>query len=125
MTPIPETVKQAWADRVGYPVFATADANGVPNAIYVGALDIYDDHTIVIADNYFSKTKANILAGSKAALVFLSKGGKSYQIKGSIETATDGPWFDFMKRINPAKHPGHAAAVIRVEAVFSGSQQLA
>ncbi len=124
MKTLPEIVKKAWENREGYPVFTTVDATGVPNAIYVGALAIYDDCTIVIADNYFDKTKANILSGSKAALVFITKDKKSYQIKGSIEYAAEGVLFDFMKTINPPGYPGHGAAALKVGAVYSGSERL-
>lgn len=125
MTLLPEIVKQGWDDREGFPVFTTVDASGVPNAIYVGVIQIYDDNTIIIANNKFDKTKSNILAGSKAALLFITKDKKSYQIKGSIEYATSGPLFEAMKRINLEGSPGHAAAVIKVEAVYSGAEQLA
>ena len=43
-----------------------------------------------IADNFFFKTRANIEAGSPAALLFLTNDGKSYQIKGTIELLAEG-----------------------------------
>jgi predicted pyridoxine 5'-phosphate oxidase superfamily flavin-nucleotide-binding protein len=124
MIALPKVVKEAWESREGYPVFTTVDASGLPNAVYVGAIGIYDDHTIVIAENYLNKTKANILAGSKASLVFLTKGRKSYQIKGSIEYAKSGPLFSFMESINVPGYPGHAAVAIKVESVYSGAERL-
>jgi hypothetical protein len=30
-----------------------------------------------------------------------------------------------MKGWNPTKHPGHAVAVLRIEEIYSGSEQLA
>lgn len=124
MTALPNIVKEAWANREGYPVLTTVDTTGLPNAIYVGAIDIYDDNTIVVAENYLNKTKANILSGSKASLVFLTKERKSYQIKGSVEYIQSGPIFDFMKRINVPGYPGHAAVAIKVKVVYSGAEQL-
>ncbi|MGZ0655253.1 pyridoxamine 5'-phosphate oxidase family protein [Coraliomargarita sp. W4R53] len=124
MTALPQIVKEAWKAREGYPVFTTVDTSGLPNAVYVGAVGIYDDHTIVIANNYLSKTKANILSGSKASLVFLTKERRSYQIKGSIEYAERGPLFDFMKSVNVPGYPGHAAVAIKVESVYSGAEKL-
>jgi len=125
MAKIPELVKCAWEKRTGFPVFATTDENSQANAIYVGALNIFDDETIVIANNYFNKTLANIKSGSKGALVFITEDKKAYQIKGSIEYATSGPYFDFMNSINPEGYPGLGATVIRVETVYSGAEKLA
>jgi predicted pyridoxine 5'-phosphate oxidase superfamily flavin-nucleotide-binding protein len=124
MTALPDIVKEAWEAREGYPVFTTVDSTGLPNAVYVGAIAIYDEQTIVIAENYLNKTKANILAGSKASLVFLTKDRKSYQIKGSIEYLKEGPLFEFMKSINIPGYPGHAAVAIKVESVYSGADKL-
>jgi predicted pyridoxine 5'-phosphate oxidase superfamily flavin-nucleotide-binding protein len=124
MTALPKIVKEAWEAREGYPVFTTVDKTGLPNAVYVGAIAIYDDQTIVIAENYLNKTKANILAGSKASLVFLTKERKSYQIKGSIEYTKEGPLFDYMKSINVPGYPGHAAVAIKVESVYSGAEKI-
>ncbi len=105
-------------------MLATVDAAGVPNAIYASSVREYGDDTGVIADNYFKKTRANILAGSRGSLVFITKERKSYQLKGRFEYLTSGPIFDAMKQWNPAKHPGVAAAALRVEQVYCGGEQL-
>ncbi len=125
MTSIPPSVLAAWANRDGYAVLATVDQSGVPNAVYVGALQLLGTDAVVIADNYFAKTRANIRAGSSGALVFLTKDKKSFQLKGKFEYLTAGPVFDEMKRWNPARHPGVAAAVLRVQEVYSGAERLA
>ena len=124
MKNIPESVQIAWASREGPAVLATVGVDGQPNAIYVNSVRGFGDDTLVVADNYFHKTRANILAGSKGALVFLTKERKSYQFKGSFTYHTAGAIFDDMKTWNPAKHPGRAAAALKVEQVFSGAEQL-
>jgi len=111
-------------EREPIAVLTTVAADGTPNAIYVGSVGRFDDSTFFVANNYFHKTKENILAGSKASLLFLTKEGKAFQIKGDIELQDSGPIFDEMKRINPEKYPGHSAAVLHVEEVFSGAEQL-
>lgn len=125
MITIPEAVRTAWTNREGPAVFTTVDASGVPNSVYVGSLQVHDDNTVVIADNYFHKTRANLLAGSHGALLFLTKERKSFQLKGSIEYLTAGPIFDEMKQWNPTKHPGVAAAVLHLEEIYSGAERLA
>ena len=102
----PETVQTAWSNRDGPIILATVDSEGQPNAIYAGSVREYGDDSLVVADNYFHKTRANIHAGSKGALLFITKDHKSYQIKGRFEYHTAGPVFDDMKTWNPVKHPG-------------------
>lgn len=124
MKKIPEPVLKAWHDREPIAVLNTVAPDGTPNAIYVGVVGLFDDSTFFVANNYFHKTKENILSGSKASLLFITNEKKAFQIKGSIELQDSRPVFDEMKRINPEKYPGHSAAVLHVEAVFSGAEQL-
>ncbi len=125
MTALPEIVTQAWEQHEGPIVLTTVDRAGNPNAIYATCVRKISEDTLVVVDNFFNKTRANILAGSKAALLFITKEGKSYQVKGHIEYHTAGPVFDEMKQWNPAKLPGHAAAALKVDQVFAGGEQLA
>jgi len=125
MTHLPDIVSQAWEQREGPIVLTTVDREGTPNAIYATCVRKVSEDTWVVADNFFNKTRANILAGSKASLLFITKEGKSYQVKGRLEYHTEGPVFDAMKQWNPEKLPGHAATALKVEQVFSGGEQLA
>jgi predicted pyridoxine 5'-phosphate oxidase superfamily flavin-nucleotide-binding protein len=124
MPQLPETVKDAWEKRNGPAVFTTVDEGSMPNAIYVTCVALYDDGTVLIADNYFDKTRRNILTGSKGSLLFMAEGNKAYQIKGTIRYHRRGPVFDHMKSWNPQKHPGNAAAALAVEEVYSGAEKL-
>ncbi|NLI08676.1 MAG: pyridoxamine 5'-phosphate oxidase family protein [Thermotogaceae bacterium] len=124
MPVLPEHVSQGWENREGPTVLTTVDAEGNPNAIYATCVSKYREDILVVADNFFNKTRANILADSPASLLFITKEGKSYQIKGKIEYHTQGAVFDDMKKWNPASLPGHAAAALKVEQVFSGAEKL-
>jgi len=119
-----QEVIQAWEDRNGPVVFTTVDGSGVPNSIYATCVGRFDESTLVVADNYFDKTRSNIKNGSRGSVLFITTGNKAYQVKGTIEYHTEGTLFDFMKSWNPEKHPGHAAAVLRVEEAFSGAKKL-
>ncbi|MFA7172284.1 MAG: pyridoxamine 5'-phosphate oxidase family protein [Kiritimatiellia bacterium] len=121
---LPEIVKQAWEQREGAIVLTTVDAEGQPNAIYVTCVSRYDDERIVVADNYFDKTRKNIRAGSRGAILFITSEKKAYQLKGLIEYHESGPVFDDMKSWNPKQHPGHAAAALLVREVYSGAEKL-
>ena len=124
MSELPEDVSKAWNDRKGPVVFTTVDEEGVPNAIYATCVSKFNEGTIVIADNYFDKTRKNILAGSKGSVLFITNEGKAFQVKGTIEYHKEGSIFEDMKKWNPTKHPGHAAAVLKVEEVYSGPKKL-
>ena len=124
MSAIPELVAQAWKDRQGPIILTTVGQDGVPNSIYASCVSLYGNDTVVVADNYFDKTKSNILAGSKGTLLFITKENKSFQIKGSFDYLISGEIYDDMKTWNPSKHPGHAAAALRIEAVYSGAEKL-
>ena len=124
MAILPEDVGTAWEKRKDAIVLTTVDKDGVPNSIYATCVSKYDEETIVVADNYFDKTQKNILAGSKGSVLFNTDEGASFQIKGRIEYLKDGPVFEDMKKWNPTKHPGHAAAALKVEEVYSGAKKL-
>jgi len=124
MASLPENVRQAWDDRDGPVVLATVSPDGVPNIIYAGCVGLFGDDRLVVADNYFDKTRRNLRTGGNGALLFRSNQGKAYQVKGPLEYHTAGDIFDHMKTWNPAKHPGHAAAALRVEEVYCGAEKL-
>jgi len=124
MTLIPKKVSKAWENRKGPVIFTTVDKSSVPNAIYVTCVNKFDEETITIADNYFDKTRSNILSGSKGAILFMTNEDKAYQVKGTIEYHKKGDVFEDMKKWNPKQHPGHAVAILKVEEVYSGAEKL-
>ena len=124
MVKLPENARNAWEDRNGPVVLSTVDANGTPNSIWASCVRLLSDARIVVADNFFDKTRANILAGSSGSILFMTKKRESFQVKGSIDYQKDGETFDDMKTWNGAR-PGHAVAVLNVEEVYSGAEKLA
>jgi predicted pyridoxine 5'-phosphate oxidase superfamily flavin-nucleotide-binding protein len=125
MIKLPESVKKAWEERDGAIVLTTVNEQGITNAIYATCVSIYNDNTIVVADNYFDKTRKNILSNSAASILFITKDGTSYQLKGSITYYKEGEIFDNMKKWNPTEHPGHAAVALNITDVYSGADKLA
>jgi predicted pyridoxine 5'-phosphate oxidase superfamily flavin-nucleotide-binding protein len=124
MAVLPELVMKEWEKREGPIVFSTVDTKGIPNAIYANSVSMYDSKTIVVADNYFDKTRKNILSGSKGSILFITNDKKSFQVKGSIKYHRTGKIFNDMKKWNPDKYPGYAAVALKVEEVYSGSEKL-
>ena len=124
MSDLPEEVINAWDNRKGPAVLATVDAEGMPNIIYATCVNRYAADTLVIADNYFDKTRQNILRGSKGSILFITKDNKAFQIKGRLEYHRTGQVYEDMKKWNPGRHPGHAALLFKIDNVYSGSIKL-
>jgi predicted pyridoxine 5'-phosphate oxidase superfamily flavin-nucleotide-binding protein len=67
---------------------ATASTDGTPNVVPIGAFKFLDDETLLISDQYFGKTHANLKGNPKIALVWWGEKG-GYQIKADITIHTD------------------------------------
>jgi len=124
MPNLPPEVLAAWNNRNGAVVLTTVDANGLPNSIYASSVGLHGDDTLVVADNYFDKTRKNLESERKGLILFMTKDNKAYQIKGRLEYHRTGVIFDEMKQWNSPKHPGVAAAALHVEEVYSGGTKL-
>jgi hypothetical protein len=124
MKKLPEEVIAAWNNREKAVILTTVDSKGIPNSIYASCVGLYEESAVVIADNYFDKTQRNILSGSPASVLFITKDGKPYQLKGSLSYKKEGPVFDFMKSWNPKRHPGKAATVLHAKEIYSGAKKI-
>jgi len=125
MNVLPKEVIDAFDNKRKEPVvLTTVDSEGLPNAIYATCVKRFGDNRIVIADNYFDKTRKNIFSGSKGSILFITDNKVAFQIKGTLEYHKDGEIFEDMKKWNPVKHPGHGALALKVEEVYSGSKKL-
>jgi len=124
MTPLPEAFRTAW-ERAQKPlVFATSNGRGTPNAIYVTCIRLYDDDTILIADNYFNKTRDNIRGGGTGSVLLITDERKAFQVKGTVTYHTEGPYRDFMRECLDPKYPVVGVAALAIEEIFSGAERL-
>ena len=124
MPDLPPEVSKAWDHHNGPIVLVTVDQNGRPNAIYATCVGKFGNDTLVVADNFFDKTRRNILQGSQGAILFITKDNKAFQVKGKLAYHRSGAIYEDMKKWNPPQHPGHAAVALTVEEVYSGAQKL-
>ncbi len=74
-------------------VLATATTDGTPNAVPVGAKKIIDDETILISDQFFGKTLANMKTNPKVAVTYWD-GHEGYQLKGTVTIETSGQRYE-------------------------------
>lgn len=76
-------------NKVPTVVLATATEEGVPNAVPVGAKKLVDDETILISDQFFNKTAANMANNPNASITFWED-HEGYQLKGTVTIETSG-----------------------------------
>ncbi|MEF2845438.1 MAG: pyridoxamine 5'-phosphate oxidase family protein [Eggerthellaceae bacterium] len=95
MAVLPIEVK-ALFEKVPTVVFATATADGQPNACIVGMKFVIDDETIYLSDQFFKKTLANVKANDKVAVVFW-EGHDAYHIHGTARYVNEGEEFEKLK----------------------------
>jgi hypothetical protein len=100
--------------------FATASKNGAPNAVPIGAFKLLDDETMLISDQYFNKTLANLKENPQAAVSFWGEKG-GFQIKGTVTIHTSGKIFNddvaWVKELKPNLVP-KSAVVMKITGVF-------
>jgi predicted pyridoxine 5'-phosphate oxidase superfamily flavin-nucleotide-binding protein len=110
--------------KVPTAILATATADGAPNAVPVGAKKIIDAETILISDQFFNKTAANLKSNPKVVVTFW-EGHEGYQIKGTATIETSGAryeetakWIEDMgaKAGFPLKSKG--AVIIKIDEIF-------
>jgi len=99
---------------------ATAAKDGTPNVVPIGAFRLIDDGTILISDQFFRKTLANMKANPKIALSYWGEKG-GFQIKGTVTLHTEGKIFQddvaWVKEIRPTLEP-KTAVVMKITDVF-------
>ncbi len=128
MAKLPEEVKNA-IDNAAFACVATANSQALANVVYVGYLKYLDDETIVIADNKFEKTRANIDSNPKLAFVVLDpEAHKAFQVKGDVTVYTEGEELDSVIEWVHSNHPEmtpKAAVHLHVHEVYCGDKRLA
>ena len=106
-------------------VLCTATADGIPNAVPVGAKKIIDAETILISDQFLNKTLANMQNNPRVAVTFW-EGHEGYQLKGTVIIETSGERFeqtarwidDLSAKVGfPLKSKG--AVIMKIEEIYA------
>jgi uncharacterized protein len=101
--------------------FATSSKNGIPNVVPIGAFKILNDGTLLVSDQFFNKTLANMQENPVAALSWWGEKG-GFQIKGTVTIHTDDEVFKddvaWMKELKPALKP-KSAIVLKITGVYT------
>jgi predicted pyridoxine 5'-phosphate oxidase superfamily flavin-nucleotide-binding protein len=112
-------------EKVPFAIIATATSDGIPNAVPIGAKKTIDRETILISDQFFNKTLANMKANPRVSLTYWEENA-GYQLKGSVTIETTGSRFketarwveEIGKKLGfPLKSKG--AVILRVEEIYA------
>ncbi|MEI6294403.1 MAG: pyridoxamine 5'-phosphate oxidase family protein [Methanomicrobiales archaeon] len=99
---------------------ATSSKGGIPNVVPIGAFKLLDDETLLISDQFFNKTLANLKENPKAAISYWGEKG-GYQIKGAVTIHTNDKIFSedvaWMKELRPSLTP-KSAVIMKISDVF-------
>jgi predicted pyridoxine 5'-phosphate oxidase superfamily flavin-nucleotide-binding protein len=84
---IPKSIQKIFKEDNAV-AFGTATLDGNPNINMIGIKKIQDDETVILADNYFNKTLANVQKNNKGTILTKRAEDKLwYQLKGTYESA--------------------------------------
>ncbi|MDI6719396.1 MAG: pyridoxamine 5'-phosphate oxidase family protein [Methanomicrobiales archaeon] len=121
MVTLTDEIKAVFAKNKIFPV-ATASREGVPNVAPIAFVQIADDETIWVGDNYMVKTLANVKENPKMAIFFWDPDSKRcFQVKGDVRVETSGARYEKMKATMKAKneaYPAKSLLVLSVKEVF-------
>ncbi|NLN38478.1 MAG: flavin-nucleotide-binding protein [Smithella sp.] len=97
------------ATKVMY--LSTASKDGSPNVVPIGAVKFLDDETLLISDQFFNKTLANLQENPKIALAWWGE-KEGYQVKADITIHTEGEIFrqnvEWVKSLKATLNPKSA-----------------
>ena len=97
-------------------VLATADGDGVPNAVPIYYTKVLDDDKLMLVDNYMKKTLVNIRQNPKVS-VSVWNGKIGYQFKGTAQVETSGPHFDAAKEL-VKNHVPKGVVIADIESIY-------
>ena len=122
MVKMPPEVKETLEKQKPVPI-ATASKTGVPNVVFIGLLKIIDDETLMIADNFFYKTAANLAENPKISILcYNGETKKSFQIKGNVTLCKEGENFNQMREwvhgINN-KLPAKGCVMVKISEIYN------
>ena len=114
-------MKEAFSKMKVFPV-ATAAKDGTPNVIPLAMVELVDDETIWVTDNFMNKSLSNLRTNPKIAIYIWGPEIKGcFQIKGVTSIKTSGPEYEEMKakinKKNPAL-PARSLVIVRITEVY-------
>jgi uncharacterized protein len=114
-------MKEAFSKMKIFPI-ATASKEGTPNVIPLGMVELVNDETIWLTDNFMNKTLSNIRVNPKVAMYIWGPEIKGcFQIKGVASIKNAGPEYEEMKaKVNKKRPelPARSLVIVKITEVF-------
>ncbi len=114
-------MKEAFSKMKVFPV-ATAAKDGTPNVVPLAMVELHNDETIWITDNFMNKSLSNLRINPKCAIYIWGPEIKGcFQIKGVTSIKTSGPEYEEMKaNINRKRPelPARSLVIMKITEVF-------
>ena len=121
MVKLTADMKEAISKMKVFPI-ATASKDGIPNVVPLAMVELRNDDTIWITDNFMNKTMSNLRTNPKIAIYIWGPEIKGcFQIKGVTSIKTSGPEYDEMKaNINRKRPelPARSLVIVKITEVF-------
>ena len=126
MPSIPTSVLAAWQQREDNCVLTSISSDGTPNSVWILCVDIIDEDTLLMADNFMVKTQINSLAECYGSLLMLAPERVSYQFKGRLAYHHDDPMHELaLQKWPPPKFPVKGAVTLSVDKIYAGAEEVA
>jgi predicted pyridoxine 5'-phosphate oxidase superfamily flavin-nucleotide-binding protein len=121
MVKLTADMKEAISKMKVFPI-ATASKDGTPNVVPLAMVELHNDDTIWITDNFMNKTMSNLRTNPKIAIYIWGPEIKGcFQIKGVTSIKTSGPEYDEMKADINRKRPelpARSLVIVNITEVF-------
>ena len=111
--------------KVRNAVLSTATVDGIPNAVPIGAKKIIDAETILISDQYFNKTLANMKSNPRVSVMYWEE-REGYQLKGTVTIETSGErykdtvrWIDELSAKFGLSLKSKGAIIFKIEEIYN------
>jgi uncharacterized protein len=119
---IPQDIQKVMNEDKAF-AFATANEEGIPNINMIGIKKIEDDETVLLADNFFNKTLANLKENTEAALLTSKAEEKLwYQLKGTCQYLNEGPKYEEFRNWVKSQNetlPAKGMVIFKVKKIFN------
>ncbi|MGP3666905.1 MAG: pyridoxamine 5'-phosphate oxidase family protein [Candidatus Bathyarchaeota archaeon] len=125
MVKLPNEVKAVLEKAIGKAcvTIATSSKTGIPNAVPIIFVKLYDDEHLLVADNFFQKTRKNLEENPHVSVTFWDPETRDgYQVKGSAKIFTSGKEYEDVVMWVKSKMPKlktKAGVLIKVEEVYT------
>jgi uncharacterized protein len=124
MVRLNDEMKALFGKVKAFPV-ATASKDGWPNVVPIGFVELVDDETIWLADNFMKKTLQNVRENPRISIfIWTGESRSCIQIKGSVELKENGPEFEKMQynvHAKMASAPAKTLLIMKIQEVFECS----